>query len=316
MRQFLGLAIGLVVGAIGAVMFSRSLPPEEGSAEERAEKAEHELLQAEQRVAALEAEGRTGGARRTTRDGLRKIAEDIRAGKEVDLDEVFRGAMKPWMRDLAPLFDRLRVKGQKEEFDRLAGQLAREYDLSERQQWRLKEWLDRKAEENADAFARVLENESTGLEDMIRAMEEFEGNRSGIDDFMATLLQGETLARYEADRMAQRVESVQAEADRNVQRFDRVVDLDEDQKDQVFAIMARGADDYDPAMQFEGLEGEATRLIPGQSRNEAVMAILRPDQVEAYEAHRRERREEAEREMREIGLRLPPDWDLWDEDDF
>jgi hypothetical protein len=40
MKQGLGLIIGLIVGAVGAVLFSGSLAPHEGSPEERLEIAE------------------------------------------------------------------------------------------------------------------------------------------------------------------------------------------------------------------------------------------------------------------------------------
>jgi hypothetical protein len=109
---------------------------------------------------------------------------------------------------------------------------------------------------------------------------------------------------------------VQQEADRKVQRLDGIVQLDESQKDELFTLMARNSDDFDPSMQFEGLRGEASEPVPGQPRDAAIMGVLRPEQVEIYEAHRRERIEKAERELGEIGLRLPADWDLLDGDDF
>ena len=133
---------------------------------------------------------------------------------------------------------------------------------------------------------------------------------------MEGILHGDDAARYKEDRMVERVENVQAEADRKVQRLDGVVDLDEQQKDEVFLLMARGSPDFDPSMRMEGLTEDAPRLQPGQSRDEAVMDVLRPEQLELYEQHRQRQIETAEEEMRQLGLRLPADWDLWDEDDF
>ena len=105
-----------------------SLPGVEGSPEERAHQLELELKRAQNRIAALEAadtsrELRGGNAGksdaagdsekqrspRTFADGARSIGEDIRDGRPVSPDDIFRTS-KPFLRDLAPLFDRMRVK--------------------------------------------------------------------------------------------------------------------------------------------------------------------------------------------------------------
>ena len=51
MRPFLSILIGLVIGVAGTSLFIQSLPPEEGSAAERAELAEAALKKAEVRIA-------------------------------------------------------------------------------------------------------------------------------------------------------------------------------------------------------------------------------------------------------------------------
>lgn len=313
MRQIAGVVLGLGFGIAGTFLFIRSLPPDEGSAEDRAEAAELELTRARTRVKELEAVAGGDGRQRTLADGAREIAEDMKAGRLVDVDDVFR-TTKPWMRHFAPIFDRIRVRDQKRLFDTLAGEYTRKYGLTDRQQEALGNWFDETAERNGDRFSEVMESESSGLEDMIRASRD-QSRADGLDAFMEQLLRGDALARYRDDRMLERVENVQAEADRKVQRLDAVVDLDESQKDDVFALMARGSVDFDPSMRIEGLGAEEVPLA-GQSRDEAVLAVLRPEQVDAYTEHRRRRMEAAEEELKQLGLRLPRDWDVFDEDDF
>src|SRR4030095_9470634 len=132
-RALVPLVIGLVVGGVGAILFRESMPGGEGSPEERANKLELELKEENHRIAALEATnsqpkgplGRIAGSkdrRRTLADGARQIAEDIREGRPVSPDDIFR-ASQPLMRDLAPLFDRIRVKAQQQEIERMAGEL-------------------------------------------------------------------------------------------------------------------------------------------------------------------------------------------------
>src|SRR4029078_843949 len=115
-RALLPLVIGLVVGGVGAVLFRESMPGGEGSPEERANRLEVELKQANNRIAALEATNSDGHQpqvvlgrlaisragskdRRTLADGARRIAEDIREGRPVSPDDIFR-ASQPLMRDL------------------------------------------------------------------------------------------------------------------------------------------------------------------------------------------------------------------------
>ncbi len=314
MKQFAGLLLGLLVGIAGAILYTQSLPPEEGSLQEQTEMLQATLKKAEIRIAALEGEGRTGKPGRTMRDNMRSIAEDIRAGRDVDLDRVFDAA-KPWMRDLAPIFDRIRVRDQKRRFDSRIGEFSRKYNLTESQQEALAKKFEEQAEENARRFNDVVNSDHSGLEDLIRASREMEEGQD-IDALMESTLTGDALVRYKEDRLNERVEAVQNEADRKMQRLDNLVQLDETQKDEVFGLMARGSEHFDPSMQFDGLEGDTSRLAPGQSREEAIAAVLRPEQVEVLNNHRNQQRYKAEEDLRQLGLSLPPDWDLYDEDDF
>jgi hypothetical protein len=68
-------------------------------------------------------------------------------------------------------------------------------------------------------------------------------------------------------------------------------------------------------MEIEGMTGDRTPITP-ESRTDAIRAVLRPDQLEVFEADRLEQRREAEEDLREIGLKLPDNWDLMDEYDW
>lgn len=306
MRPYLFLIVGLSVGAAGAILFSQSMPPKEGSPEERIAKLEVELKRSANRVAALEGADPKGKstAGRTLKDGLRSIAEDIRAGRPVSPDDVFQ-ATQPLLRDLSPLFDRMRVKELQRQSDTKAGELARKYSLNPAQQAALKQWLDQNAIEQAKAYTDLLTQKGTKLEDIAKAATQVRID-GGLDRFMEGTLKGEKLASYQSDRMLEKVSSVQKEADLKVERLDSIVHLDEAQRGQVFGVMARGAADYDPAMQFEGLGTSAP--VTGKSKQDAVLAVLRPEQRQAYQAEQEKRRAAAQKEMDSIGLTLPADW--------
>ena len=316
LRQLLTLFTGLAVGALGAVLFIQSMPPKEGTAEERLAKMEVDLKHAYNRVAALEAADPNGRRKpgRTLADGARGIAENLRDGKPVTPDDIFR-ALQPFMRDVSPIFERMRAKEQQRQVDAKVGELARKYSLTEAQQESLRKWLDQKAVEDSKQYTNLLTQEGTKLSDIGKAAYEFRTD-DGLDQFMANTLSGDKLATFKAERMLEKVGKVQQEADMKVSRLDAIVGLDETQRGQVFGVMARGARDFDPAMQFEGLGTDTGAFTSGQSKQQAFLSILTPEQRTVYQAKREEQRVAAQKEMESIGLSLPADWEDYDQLDF
>jgi hypothetical protein len=57
-----------------------------------------------------------------------------------------------------------------------------------------------------------------------------------------------------------------------------------------------------------------TPLPPGESRDKAIRDLLRPEQRQTYEEKSLARRIEAEKDLREMGLRLPANWDMLGDD--
>jgi len=314
-RPLIPLVIGLVVGGVGSTLFRQSMPGAEGSPEERADKMEVELKRAQNRIAALEDSDPRGRRKpgRTFADGARNIAEDIREGRPVSPDDIFR-ASQPLLRDLAPLFDRMRVKQQQQRIESMTGELARKYDLTPQQQESLKQWFEQKSEADAKRWSDLVAQDGTRLEDVMRASRDVRPD-DGLDPFMEKTLSGDKLTAFKSERMAQRAERVQQDADMRVQRLDTIVQLDDTQRDQVFGIMARGSRDYDPAMKLEGVGGEIGATATGD-RQQAMLSVLRPEQRTAYEAEQQRQRDEAAKNMEAIGLTLPPNWDPLDGNDF
>lgn len=278
--------------------------------EARNAELERELTQ--MKVALAAAEARAPRPEATTREklavGARKIMDDLKAGRTVDMNEVFRAA-KPVMRDFSPLFERLqrRDMGKRNEF--VLADLTRKYHLNPAQQEALRAWQKTKTDEQIAAIRHFNESEAATFADMVKS-----GNLirpdEGLDAFMGNTLSGEDLTKFKTDRLNEKVERVQSEADRRVSRLNSMVQLDEAQQDQVFSIMARSSPDFDSSMKFEGLGDDSSQLAPGQSRDEAVLQVLRPGQRDQYEQQRQERQAAAQREFDDLGLKLPDNWDL------
>lgn len=312
LRAVLPFAIGLGLGGMAVVWFGKSLPGAPGSAEERVGLLEADLKRANREIAALKADNPNARSRpgRTVRDGLREIAEDLRAGRPVTPDDIFR-MTQPLLRDLSPLLDRMRVREQQKMIESLTGELARKYNLTPKQQAALADWFEAKSSENAKRWSDMVGQEGTRLEDLVKATRDLRPD-DGLDEFMGRTLTGGKLAEFKTDRMAQRAERVQQTADRAVARLDGMVGLDDAQRDQIFGIAARSSADYDPAMKLEGIGGDLTGK-PAANPREAMLEVLRPDQRAAYDAERQRRYDEAAKDAAVLGLTLPADWNPLDE---
>lgn len=311
LKKYLGVLFGVIVGLVGGTLFRSTLPPEPGTAEEQLEIRNHELKSARSRLVVLEAERRRGDE--AASQAARDIASDIRAGREVDLDDLF-SITKPWLADISPLLERIRVKAETQRAEEIAGEMSRKYDLNKEQQGRLKEWLRVQGEMNAERFRMVLEDEDSNLEQFIRASDE-NADFEDLDSFMERELKGENLAEYRRERLFERSESVTDEANRKLHRLHEVVELDASQQDAAFLLFARGSGDYEPGMAVDGMTGQQGKLAV-EERNREVLSLLRPEQRNEFEAYQSEQREEANRGLQEMGLRLPSDWDLFEDDLF
>jgi len=328
-RPLLPLVIGLLVGGVGATLFLGSMTGDEGSPEARANKLEQELKRANNRIAALEATNSTGrdsqgvlrrlasrsragspDRQRTLADGARQIAEDIREGRPVSPEDVFR-ASQPLMRDLAPLFDRMRLKSQQQAIEGMTGELARKYSLTPQAQESLKQWFEEQSNIKAKQWSEMVARDGTRLEDVIRASQNVRLDE-GLDAFMPSILSGDQLSAFNDDRMTERVQRVEHEADTKVQRLNAIVGLEEAQREQVFGIIARSSREYDPTMTLESARGPIGPT-PGGNPHEAMLSVLNPNQRAAYEAETLRRRMAAAKDLAEIGLTLPPNWEMLDE---
>ena len=318
-RTLLPLALGLIVGGAGAWLFIDSMPGEPGSAQERADRLEVELKRANDRMAAMEAAGGKGqdrfanAARRVSPGNARDILEDLRAGRPVNLEEIYNLG-KPLIQSLAPLFDRMRVKEQRRWVDTMTGELSRKYALTPGQQGKLREWFDARSAEEARRWTELLASDSTRLEDVARASRRTRLDE-GLETFMEGVLPAEKLAAFKSERRAEKIERVNNDADMKVQRLNSIVTLDDAQREQAFALMARSSRDYDPSMILEGPGGRITGAPP-TDRQAALLEILTPDQRAAYDVELRRKRAEAEKDLNAIGLTLPPNWEMLDDANF
>lgn len=311
LRSILPLLTGTFVGALGAILLQRSLPPKEGSAEERIAILENDLKKTRTELRAWED---TSPRKRfgNTHDNVRNLAKALKEGRPVSPDDIFN-SFKPLMRDLAPLTERMRLIEIKRSAESLAGEYARKYGLNSDQQKALVHSLVSQDTLEAEALSKILESDHTSMRDYMKAQREMDSTQQ-LDEFMSATLQGEQRTNYLTERLSEKAVRVQGEADGKVQRLDDIVKLDDQQRHQAFLYMAQGSRNYDPQMQFDGLQDGLKPLSQGTSADDAMLSVLRPEQRAAYDQHRNERLSKAREDAAALGLTLPNDWNP--DDDF
>lgn len=311
-RSLLPSAVGLVVGVIGTVLFLHSRPAPEGSAEAKVQALEEDLQRARTRIAALE-ETRPRTSKnpiQTVFDRGREIAQRLREGRPVSSEELYRAA-QPVLRDFAPLFERMMNQQNRRLIDTEVGELTRTYDLDARQQGELATWFRRKSEAGTRRWIEALSSETSSYAETMKLLLN-QRRDDGLDPVMEEMLSGDRLEAFKADRLQQRADRVQNYADMRVQRIHQIVNLDAQQTDQLFGIMAQASPDYDPSIRLEGLQGEIRPS--GITPKEAMLSVLRPEQRERYEFERERLRSNRMAELAELGLTIPENWDELDAD--
>jgi hypothetical protein len=310
---FLALVVGAALGAIASTLVRGTLPPAEGSPEERIAQLEHELKKTRTELNALADTSPRKRFGPNTHDGVRSIAQAVKEGRPVTPNDIFN-AFKPLMRDLSPLTERIRALEARRHAESLAGTYAREYGLSEEQQGLLIETLAQSHADQAAEISKILESDHTSVRDFMKAERAF-NPEAGIDAFMERHLKGEELVKFQTGRLEVKSQRVQSDADLQVERIDNIVKLDDAQRDQMFLYMAQTSRDYDPRMRIEDLQGDAKPLPANMSRQEAMLSVLRPEQRQAYQEHKAQQLAKEREEAARLGLTIPEDWnpddDVW-----
>jgi len=303
LKKSLGLVIGLVVGLAGGYLFSKSQRPDPGSIQDRLEIAEQEAAKSGREARALKAyvkraEG-SGSAE------FRRLARDLKDGKEVSFDDIL-GSAKPWMRQVAPVMERVRKVNEAKWVDARVSEWARNYTLTVAERNELREYFKKRSEENAEKITEVINSDQSGFVEFVQATENDWRDFEGTSDLMESFLEGEELEQFKEERLAKRVDAVQEEADRKLGRLDEIVALSDEQQAELFRVMARGSEDYRPE----------TAPLNRMARDTAINGVLTPDQRKVLDEYRENQVREVAEQWERYQLAPPKDFDLLEGDIF
>lgn len=312
LKKSLGLVTGLIVGLAGGYLFSKSQRPDPGSFQDRLELAEQKAAKSGREAKALKAYVKR--AEGSGSSEFRRLARDFKDGKEISFDDIL-GSAKPWMRQVAPVMERVRKVNEAKWVDARVSEWTRNYTLSVAERNELREYFKEKSEENAEKITDVINSDQSGFVEFIQATDNDWRDFEGANDLMEGFLEGEELEQFKGERLAKRVDVVQEEADRKLGRLDAIVGLSDEQQAELFRVMARGSEDYLPEVNPQDYRGETVPL-DRRARDLAINGVLTLDQRKALDEHRENQVREVAEQWERYQLAPPKDFDLLEGDIF
>src|SRR5262245_37270882 len=125
MRNALLIFTGLIIGAAAVILIRGSIPPTEGTPEARILALENELRETRLRLARIDPDlaRPDSDASGSLKAGIRAALDDLKAGRPMDLNRAYH-ALKPMMRELAPIFDNIRRRNERRHLERIAGEMS------------------------------------------------------------------------------------------------------------------------------------------------------------------------------------------------
>jgi hypothetical protein len=312
LKKSLGLVLGLVVGCAGGYLFSKSQRPPPGSIQDRLELAEQEAAKSSREARALKAYVERAEGSGSSK--FRRLARDLKDGKEVSFDDIL-GSAKPWMRQVAPVMERVRKVNEAKWVDARVSEWTRNYTLTVAQRNELRGHFKKRSEGNAERITEVINSDQSGFVEFVQATENDWRDFEETNDLMEGFLKGEELEQFKEERLAKRVEAVQEEADRKLGRLDEIVTLNDEQQAELFRVMARGSEDYRPEVNPQDYRG-ATAPLDRVARDAAINGALTPDQREALNEHRENQLRKVAEQWELYQLAPPKDFDLLEGDIF
>ncbi|MDB4428879.1 hypothetical protein N9088_00090 [bacterium] len=312
LKKSLGLVLGLVVGCAGGYLFSKSQRPPPGSIQDRLELAEQEAAKSSREARALKAYVERAEGSGSSK--FRRLARDLKDGKEISFDDIL-GSAKPWMRQVAPVMERVRKVNEAKWVDARVSEWTRNYTLTVAQRNELRGHFKKRSEGNAERITEVINSDQSGFVEFVQATENDWRDFEETNDLMEGFLKGEELEQFKEERLAKRVEAVQEEADRKLGRLDEIVTLNDEQQAELFRVMARGSEDYRPEVNPQDYRG-ATAPLDRVARDAAINGALTPDQREALNEHRENQLRKVAEQWELYQLAPPKDFDLLEGDIF
>ncbi len=274
-KSLVALAAGILIGG-GAVFAWTGLKAREAAGEMASV-----LDRRDADLARLKAD--LAGARSAS-ESLRRQFEsagmDLSPVKENELDiQRLLNDARPLMKSLTLMFGEQRKMMTERFIKGMADKLAAEMGLTEEQTQEMIAHFLELDDENFAKIKAMLDRPLTIL-DVFTVMKDMNPQKS-MDDYVMTKLTDDQKKSWESQKLETKAQQLERTATRQLDRMS-ALNLDEQQKDQVFDILVKKNPHYDSALSVEGLENDGTATDDGTSQDEAIAALLREDQMEQW----------------------------------
>jgi hypothetical protein len=222
-------------------------------------------------------------------------------GQPPDLKKILKDAT-PLIQSLSTAFEPQRKEMVARFIDDQVKRVTELANLSPDQAAALKTHLEALDKENQDKMKGAM-GKNMNIEELMAMGRNGGGNnpQKAVDDWATANLSGDQADTYKTKRLTEKTEQITKSANSQVENLGRDLGLDESQKDKVFNILVQTDRNYDPSMALEGVS--ATDSVPeGQSRDEAIAAVLTPDQKAKYDAKQAEGNKRRDRFRQMLGV--------------
>lgn len=295
-----GLLAGSAIGAGTYYLLAAKTPPptpvaaSTAPAKPSSNGEAERIARLEKELAALKAE------KEKAAEEPAETAPATTADGKPDLGKILKDA-SPLLKSLSSAFEPQRKEMVARFIDSQVQRLTEMAGLSESQAAALRSHLETLDKENQEKMQSAM-GKDMKLEDLM-SMGRNGGNnpQKAVDDWAAANLSGEQAESYKAKRLTEKSEQITRSANAQLDGLDRELSLSEEQKDKVFNILVQTDRNYDASMKLEGIDATAS-VGEGQSRDEAIAAILSPDQKAKYDARQTERKSRESRFMQMLGV--------------
>ncbi len=207
---------------------------------------------------------------------------------QVDMKKLFKDA-KPLIKSLSAAFQPRRDEMAKRFIDDQVKKFAAKSKLTPEQEAAFRAHLESRDKENKAKWDQAIEKDA-GMAELM-AMGRGGQNLSPEkvqDEWAGANLTPDQAKEYQQARLTEKSEQITKTANFKMESLGQKLGLSETQKDQVFNILVQSDPQYDQSMRLEGVSATAP-LGEEVKRDEAIAAVLTPEQQQKYEAQKQER---------------------------
>ncbi|MEM7386520.1 MAG: hypothetical protein AAF514_16385, partial [Verrucomicrobiota bacterium] len=255
-----------------------------------------ELEQAQSEIADLKtASGSQDRRRRPARTSRPRLLQPV-AGPSESPEETAPHLDLALAAALVPAFEKRMERWQSKWVTTQLKSLGQKLNLTDLQKDALQKKLEAVAARQSLDLKTALSEENQRLK---KRMPKIKFSDKEEDQLLSGVLE-ETLSKeqflaYRSERLTRQAKAVEKQANSDLRRLSRSLELNTEQGDRVFEILVKASSAYDTAMRVEGSAPENDEQREALSPDEAIRELLNEEQLALYETARLSKKNKREK---------------------